>query len=1055
MCKATVTFNASPLFEPAASAARELTTVAPERAPKNPFRRGLFTTILHHKVPKTEATPAEVHLHHPFPLAGKGKDRNKWKRFRDWVRRKTSSSFHVHESTHGSSREGKVSPLRKIFQSKATDGIAVTEETTSIDIVAVDTVTAEESCLLNPAVTKIESPVIGQPEPVIVTVHVEVSKVVDTTEEPCSFNSTVKGTTVPCEISDEVLEIAQEANSLNYSYITDLDEFWEALVWAAEDSCFVNAAVTKNESAVIGPTEPVTLTVPADVSDDIVETFEVSSFLNAAVTNNESAVIGQTEPVTLTVPADVSDDIVGTFEESCFFNASITNNESAVIWQTEPVIVTVPADFPDEFVENSEESCFFNAAVTNNESAVIGQTAPVTGTVPVEVPDEVVESSEELYFLNPAINNESLVIGQTEPTILTIPTEVSEDETGEKKSLLNSAVTKNESLVIAQGDPFMTTILAEEEESDEIVFVRTATYSRYAFHPDGKYRTSMPDIFDYTVLLSDTYDGPTADSIGVEEISILEDSWETVSTFSPAVERDSFRALDMEECEIKELPVLAQSEGVGGTFEASHNLNLVSTRNKLPISGTGNSLIGEAPAEDCEEMVILGISACNRHAFNPDCLHRFSSQHCLDHSGSFSDSHDTSYDDTSYDADAENMTIVDASWETVSTFSPAIRHDSFDIFDLEECEVKQIFTASEIGEVDVAAEDVCSLDTILIKNGFQDLAPNEPLTTRIRAAVCEEALVTAKEQCSFTIATADIYDDDDDDETIEEMCSFVTAAGEVYDDDDENTEDMCSFVTAAADVYDEGVVGDTTICNRYGINVDGAHYASMQNIRNHSVSFSDHYNTTIFEDDVKKREHDSIRPLNLKQREIRDLSVARVVKADERDHLNPAITKKSHVMGPCEAMMVGAIPKFVVTGTRTCSGYGFDPDCLHCFGPQDIHDQSASFADSYDTTTFEAEVEKISNNSGRASSFSSPAAQYDSFHMLNLKHREIKLSAAEVCNDITMAQEPCSLNRATTNANYKSSGQKSRSWAEPVPKGSRKSSAVRDPVLRQIQPVWC
>ncbi|KAK9238154.1 hypothetical protein V1525DRAFT_418768 [Lipomyces kononenkoae] len=72
MCKATVTFNPIPLVEPAASAARELTRVAAERAFKNLLRR--------------KATDKKVPLHRPFSSAGK---LNQWKRFRGWVHRKT------------------------------------------------------------------------------------------------------------------------------------------------------------------------------------------------------------------------------------------------------------------------------------------------------------------------------------------------------------------------------------------------------------------------------------------------------------------------------------------------------------------------------------------------------------------------------------------------------------------------------------------------------------------------------------------------------------------------------------------------------------------------------------------------------------------------------------------------------------------------------------------------------------------------------------------------------------------------------------------------------
>ncbi|KAK9238155.1 hypothetical protein V1525DRAFT_387727 [Lipomyces kononenkoae] len=59
---------------------RELTTVAPERASKNPSF-GVFKNLLRRK-----ATDKKVPLHCPFSSAS---DLNQWKRFRGWVHRKT------------------------------------------------------------------------------------------------------------------------------------------------------------------------------------------------------------------------------------------------------------------------------------------------------------------------------------------------------------------------------------------------------------------------------------------------------------------------------------------------------------------------------------------------------------------------------------------------------------------------------------------------------------------------------------------------------------------------------------------------------------------------------------------------------------------------------------------------------------------------------------------------------------------------------------------------------------------------------------------------------
>ncbi|KAK9366889.1 hypothetical protein V1509DRAFT_611150 [Lipomyces kononenkoae] len=953
-----------------------------------------------HKVDKTEATAANVHLHCPFPLAGK--ERNQLKRFRDWVRRK-AASFQIRGRMLGSTGNVKGMYDRKTAQrctlvirfsfTSAQDLSLQGNErhcrrrgNTKLGSVTADAAIPTPTAIsLDPTVTKTESSVIMQHEPVIVTIPAEVSKVVETTEEPCSLNSTINKTTVRSEISKEVLEIAPAVYSLNHPFTTGPEDVCRTLVWAADRPCCFNTAVAKNESPVVGHTESPIVSVAAEVSEAVVETSEEVYFLNAAVSKNESAVIIQTEPVIFDVGAEVSDEVVTASEELSFLNAAVTKNESSIIGEPEPVIkdFTVAAEVSDEVVSASEELTFLNGAVVSkDESPITGQTESVVVIVPGEVSEEIVETSEDvsclsespfirqselvivtvpgevseevveiaqqtfslndavpsptdaswgpiaeavqdLYLLNPSnTNNESPGIYQTEPAFVTVSADISEAvlETAENTRSLNRAATKNESSLIRQGDPVATTIPAEV--SMEAVVVGKATCSRYACHPDGIYCSGVQSIAPHS--LSDTDDSPIVDCIDVPQISMLEDSRETVSMFSRAADHDSFYALDVEECEINELSASAAAEigEVGGTFTLCSN-SLSSAKNKLRAMGPANTTMAGPPDEVCEEIVIFGISASNGHAFNSDCIHRFGRPCVLDHSVVFSDSSGT--------CDAENTSVIEDSWETVSTFSPAAeRHDSFHELDLEGCETKELSASdrAEIAEVILGAEKTCSLYPTRSKNGLEDLGPSEPQTAGVRVEVCEEVVVTAQEQCFFTAAAAETLDEDLE---TEELCSFVTAATEFYHEEYETTEGMCTFLTAAAEVCDEAVVGNTT----------------------------------------------------------------------------------------------------------SYTGYGFNPKGHRSFSKQDMSDRSVSFSGCYDTSTFEAENSSVLEDSWETvSTFSRPAAEHESFHALDLNQRD--LPATGVCKEIVRSEETCPLNWAITDM---LSDQESR----PGPEVSRRTSSATEP----------
>ncbi|KAK9369850.1 hypothetical protein V1509DRAFT_619301 [Lipomyces kononenkoae] len=317
---------------------------------------------------------------------------------------------------------------------------------------------------------------------------------------------------------------------------------------------------------------------------------------------------------------------------------------------------------------------------------------------------------------------------------------------------------------------------------------------------------------------------------------------------------------------------------------------------------------------------------------------------------------------------------------------------------------------------------------------------------RVSVEVCEKVVATAEKQGSFTVAAiaaaAEICGANAE---TEEACSFVTAASEIYDDDeDETTDDICSFITATAEVCGEAVADDITIIDRDGFNLDDVPCLSMQDMRNHSVPFSDFYNATGFSD-IHEREYDSIH--DLKQGEIRELSVAKFRKdvaiADEPGSLKSAITKKSHAMGTCESMMVGASQNVVIAGTKSCSGYEVSPDCVHCFGPQHNFEHSVPSADFYDPTSFDAEVRIVSERSETMSSCSS-AVEHDSCYSRDLKQ-------CEICKEIALVEAPYPLSRPITNIlDYMLSCQERRRQSRPrkVPR----SSVAREPLTALVQP---
>ncbi|KAK9369149.1 hypothetical protein V1509DRAFT_621292 [Lipomyces kononenkoae] len=564
----------------------------------------------------------------------------------------------------------------------------------------------------------------------------------------------------------------------------------------------------------------------------------------------------------------------------------------------------------------------------------------------------------------------------------------------------------------------------------------------------------------------------------------------------------------------------------------------------MRVSEPGNQ-VAMAPTEVCAEMVIFGISACNIHGFNPDCLQMFDRQRVLDSSVSICDSYDTSNFET------ENISVLEDSWETVSMVPPAAERDSLHALDLED--FKELSAAGEIGEHVVNVEEPCSLDPTFTKIGLQDRGPSKPLTTRVRAESCKEIVMTAEGQCFFTTTT--VGGNCEEDGETEEACSFVTAATELYDEEDETTEEMCSFITAAAEVCDDAIVGDTTICNRYGYYENDLHYVRMPDMRDHSVSSFDSYDPITFEaepeapivDDSwetvstssEAGQHNSCHALDLEECEIKELSFAYEIgvfnapgsqnpfstkddlqvsgpgstlnaeapaevevceetficgisachthgfnpiclqgfsrrrildrlisildiidshnatsfKADikKKEHdsfhaldlkggcndvviteepLSPAITKSEQVTGPSESSSATASSEVVASCKRTCNGYLFDPDCLHCFGPEDIFDNSMSLSDNDDPATVKLEVKNTSSRAEKIYSFSPTVAQDDSFHSLNPKQRKVRdLVAAGVYKEIVMDQSQL--------------------------KDSRKSSLVRQPLTTLRQPSIC
>ncbi|KAK9240053.1 hypothetical protein V1525DRAFT_337990 [Lipomyces kononenkoae] len=131
MVKKTVTINTNKQSE-VAVAAKGVTATCSESAAKNPDGRGLIAKFLHRRAAKTQTPTTKVRLHNPFSLAGK--DHSQRKHFRDWFRRKTSSS-HVDGQKHWCSLGFNVSSLRKVF-SKPDNCIALSDEDSSVTAVA-------------------------------------------------------------------------------------------------------------------------------------------------------------------------------------------------------------------------------------------------------------------------------------------------------------------------------------------------------------------------------------------------------------------------------------------------------------------------------------------------------------------------------------------------------------------------------------------------------------------------------------------------------------------------------------------------------------------------------------------------------------------------------------------------------------------------------------------------------------------------------------------------------------------------------------------------------
>ncbi|KAK9240061.1 hypothetical protein V1525DRAFT_386063 [Lipomyces kononenkoae] len=169
MINATVTINSAKQSE-VAVAGKGATATCSESAAKNPDGRGLFAKLLHRKASKVETPTNKVRLLNPFSLADK--DHSQRKHFRDWFRRKTSSS-HVDGQKHWCSRGFKVSSLR-IVEKVADSAEVATAVQPSVKVVGDDIPS-----------TLTDSEFVGQSEPVSAATPGEVcDEDVERAEEP-------------------------------------------------------------------------------------------------------------------------------------------------------------------------------------------------------------------------------------------------------------------------------------------------------------------------------------------------------------------------------------------------------------------------------------------------------------------------------------------------------------------------------------------------------------------------------------------------------------------------------------------------------------------------------------------------------------------------------------------------------------------------------------------------------------------------------------------------------------------------------------------------------